>query len=171
MLAVRRGACTAMAADGQVTMNQTVVKSTAVKLRRIYQEQVLTGFAGSGADALTLFERFEKKLEAHSGNLARACLELVKDWRTDKMLRRLEALLLVADREKMFLLSGEGDIIEPEEGLCAIGSGGNVALAAAKALLRKTDLESEAIAREALTIAASIDIYTNQQIQVEVLRA
>lgn len=169
VLAVRKDGKTAMAGDGQVTMNRVIVKHTASKLRRLFEGKVVAGFAGSGADALTLFERFEKKLQSFSGNLPRAALELVKDWRMDKALRRLEALLLVADKKHMFLLSGGGDIIEPEEGICGIGSGGEIALSAAKAMLRHAHLTAEEIAREALGIAASIDVYTNDQITVEVV--
>jgi ATP-dependent HslUV protease subunit HslV len=171
ILMVRKGGAVAMAGDGQVTLGNSVMKGSARKVRRLYKERVLAGFAGSTADAFTLFERFEAKLEQFSGNLTRSCVELAKDWRTDRTLRRLEALLIVADREVSFLVSGTGDVIEPEEGLLAIGSGGDVARAAAVALLRNTELGAAEIARQALAIAATIDIYTNEQIVVEELSA
>ena len=169
ILMVRRGGTVAMAGDGQVTLGNSVMKGSARKVRRLYKERVLAGFAGSTADAFTLFERFEGKLEQFSGNLTRSCVELAKDWRTDRTLRRLEALLIVADHEVSFLVSGTGDVIEPEEGLLAIGSGGDVARAAAVAMLRNTDLTATEIARQALSIAATIDIYTNDQLVVEEL--
>jgi len=169
ILMVRKDGAVAMAGDGQVTLGNSVMKGSARKVRRLYKERILAGFAGSTADAFTLFERFEAKLEQFSGNLTRACVELAKDWRTDRTLRRLEALLIVADREVSFLVSGTGDVIEPEEGLLAIGSGGDVARAAAMALLRNTDLAAAEIARQALSIAGAIDIYTNDQIVVEEL--
>jgi ATP-dependent HslUV protease subunit HslV len=169
ILMVRKDGAVAMAGDGQVTLGSSVMKGSARKVRRLYKERVLAGFAGSTADAFTLFERFEAKLEQFSGNLTRSCVELAKDWRTDRALRRLEALLIVADREVSFLVSGTGDVIEPEEGLLAIGSGGDIARAAAMALLRNTELAAAEIARQALSIAAAIDIYTNEQIVVEEL--
>jgi len=167
ILMVRTAVAVAMAGDGQVTLGNSVMKGSACKVRRLYKERVIAGFAGSTADAFTLFERFETKLEEHHGKLTRACVELAKAWRTDRALRRLEALLLVADAEASLLVSGTGDVIEPEEGLLAIGSGGDVARAAASALLRHTQLGAAEVAREALTIAAAIDIYTNDRIVVE----
>lgn len=169
VLAIRRQAGVVMAADGQVTMGQTVVKAGANKLRRLYNGQVLAGFAGSTADAFTLFERLEGKLEAFAGNLTRAAVELAKDWRTDKVLRRLEALLLAADKDNLLIISGSGDVIDPEEGVAAIGSGGPFALAAARALIKKTELTPEEIAREAMDIAADICIYTNHEVRLESL--
>jgi ATP-dependent HslUV protease subunit HslV len=169
ILAVRhRGGC-AVAGDGQVTLGQTVVKHTARKVRRLAGGSVLAGFAGSTADALALFTRFESKLEEHHGSLERAAVELSKDWRTDRLLRRLEAFLVVADRSASFLLSGAGDVIAPDDGLIAVGSGGPHALAAARALVRHSELEAAQVAREALEIAAGICIYTNTQIVVESL--
>src|SRR4029077_19914128 len=150
-----------MAGDGQVTVGQTIMKSNARKLRRLYQDRVLAGFAGAGADALTLFERFEAKLQHVNGNLRRAAVELAKDSRTDRLLRRLEALLVVADRESSLIVSGTGDVIEPEDGVCAIGSGGNFALAAARALVRHADLDARGVVEEAMRIAAAICVYTN----------
>jgi len=167
ILMVRTAVAVAMAGDGQVTLGNSVMKGSACKVRRLYKERVIAGFAGSTADAFTLFERFETKLEEHHGKLTRACVELAKAWRTDRALRRLEALLLVADAEASLLVSGTGDVIEPEEGLLAIGSGGDVARAAASALLRHTQLGAAEVAREALTIAAAIDIYTDDRIVVE----
>jgi len=170
ILAVRRGGQTAVAGDGQVTVQQTVVvKSNARKIRRLYKGQVLAGFAGASADALALFEKFEGKLEAAHGNLARAVVELAKDWRLDRALRRLEALMIVADRERIFLVSGTGEVLEAEDGVMAIGSGGAYALAAARALLKHTDLPASEIAREAMEIAADICVYTNDAIVVELL--
>jgi len=169
ILMVRKDGAVAMAGDGQVTLGNSVMKGSARKVRRLYKERVVAGFAGSTADAFTLFERFETKLEQFSGNLTRACVELAKDWRTDRTLRRLEALLIVADQEVSFLVSGTGDVIEPEEGLLAIGSGGDIARAAAMALLRNTDLAAAEVARQALSIAGAIDIYTNDHIVVEEL--
>jgi len=167
ILMVRTDAAVAMAGDGQVTLGNSVMKGSARKVRRLYKDRVIAGFAGSTADAFTLFERFETKLEEHHGKLTRACVELAKAWRTDRALRRLEALLLVTDAEASLLVSGTGDVIEPEEGLLAIGSGGDVARAAATALLRHTELSAAEVAREALSIAGMIDIYTNDQIVVE----
>ena len=169
ILSVRRGHQVAMGGDGQVTLGHTVMKSNAVKVRRMYHERVLAGFAGSTADAFTLFERFEGKLEAHHGNLKRAAVELAKDWRTDRALRRLEALLAVADSEVSLILSGNGDVIEPENGLIAIGSGGPYAQAAARALSEHTDKDPVSVVHEGLDIAAEICIYTNQNRTVEVL--
>lgn len=167
VLAIRYAGGVVMAADGQVTMGNTVVKAGANKLRRLYHDQVLAGFAGATADAFTLFERLEGKLEAYAGNLTRSAVELAKDWRTDKVLRQLEALLLAADKEKLLIISGSGDVIDPEEGIAAIGSGGPFALAAARALVGNTTLGPEEIAREAMRIAADICIYTNHQVKVE----
>jgi len=166
---VRRGEQVAMAGDGQVTLGNTIMKHSACKLRQMYDGRVLAGFAGSTADAFTLFEKFEGKLQEHRGNLARAAVELAKDWRTDRILRRLEALLIVADREATLILSGAGDVIEPESGIAAIGSGGPYAQAAARALLENTDLPAAEVARAALSIAADICVYTNNQISVEKL--
>lgn len=171
VIAVRRNGQTALAADGQVTVGDVVMKSTARKLRTLRDGTIATGFAGSTADALTLFDRFEQQLDRVQGNLRRAAIELGKDWRADKYLRRLEALLLVADAEQMFVLSGDGDVIEPDEGVTAIGSGGNYAQAAARALLRFTDLDATTIARSALEIAASLCIYTNDHMMVVTLGA
>ncbi|ADN01852.1 ATP-dependent protease subunit HslV [Spirochaeta thermophila] len=169
VIAVRRNGVVAMAGDGQVTMGTTIMKGNARKVRTLYDGRVLVGFAGATADAFTLFERFEGKLKEFSGDVLRSAVALAKDWRTDRMLRRLEALLLVADRERMLLLSGTGDVVEPEDGVLAIGSGGPYAHAAAKALLAHTDLSARRIAEESLRIAASICIYTNEQIIVEEL--
>jgi ATP-dependent HslUV protease subunit HslV len=171
VVCVRRGARVAMAADGQVTLGATVLKRTARKVRRLRDGKVLAGFAGATADAFTLLERFEAKLEAHRANLHRAAVELAKDWRTDKYLRRLEAMLLVADEEATLLLSGTGDVVEPEEGLVAIGSGGPYALAAGLALLEHTELGAAEVARAALKAAARICIYTNEQVELEELGA
>jgi ATP-dependent HslUV protease subunit HslV len=166
---VRRGNQVVMAGDGQVTMGNTVMKSNARKVRRLYKNQVIAGFAGGTADAFTLFERFEGKLEKHSGHLVRAAVEMAKDWRTDRMLRRLEALLAIADARDSLLISGNGDVIEPEHGLIAIGSGGPFAQAAALSLLKHTELDAETIARSALETAAGICIYTNSNITIETL--
>jgi ATP-dependent HslUV protease, peptidase subunit HslV len=160
---------TVLAADGQVTFGTTVIKGTAKKVRTLFQGKVLAGFAGGTADAFTLFERFEKKLEKFSGDLVRASVELAKDWRTDRNLRRLEALLIVADRQKQFILSGSGDVIEPDEGVSAIGSGGPFAKCAALALKRHSNLSAEEIVREAMSIAAGICIYTNDKVTIEKL--
>lgn len=166
--AVRRGGVCAMAGDGQVTMGESVVmKKTAVKVRRIYKDRVIIGFAGSVADAFSLAERFEGKLEQFSGNLKRAAVELTQDWREDKVLRKLEALLIVADAEELLVLSGSGEVIDPDDGIAAIGSGGNYALAAARALMQNTELSAEEIARRSLGIAAEICVYTNDNITVE----
>lgn len=169
ILAVRRDGKVAIAGDGQVTLGNTVMKKGAVKVRRMGDGKVLAGFAGSTADAFTLFEKFESKLEKYRGNLQRAAVELAKDWRTDKILRRLEALLIVVDKEHSLILSGSGDVIEPEGGAAAIGSGGPFALSAARALLQHSNLDAKTIATEAMKIAAEICIYTNENITVEEL--
>ena len=166
VLAVRRNGKVAMGGDGQVTIGSTVIKHTAKKVRTLSHGKVIAGFAGSTADAFTLFERFEKKLDQHQGNLARAAVELAKDWRTDRVLRRLEALMAVADQDGLFLISGTGDVLEPEGGVLAIGSGGPYASAAAMALIDHTDLAAAELVREALIIAARICIYTNEEITV-----
>ena len=163
---VRKNNEVVVAGDGQVSMGNTVVKSTASKVRKIEKRDVVAGFAGSTADALTLFERLEAKLEQHAGNLSRAAVELAKDWRTDKYLRRLEALMAVADKEKSFIISGTGDVLEPEDNIIAIGSGGNYALAAAKVLI-KNDLSAEEVARQAIKIASEICVFTNNNITIE----
>jgi ATP-dependent HslUV protease, peptidase subunit HslV len=164
VVAVRRGGVVAMAGDGQVTMGDTVMKNTAVKIRTMYKDEVLAGFAGAVADALTLFDRFENQLERSSGNVRRAAVDLAKNWRTDRYLRRLEAQLILADASALLLVSGDGEVIEPDGDVLAIGSGGSYALSAAQALLRHTELDAERIARAAMEIAASICIYTNDQI-------
>jgi ATP-dependent HslUV protease subunit HslV len=169
ILAVRRDGRAAIAGDGQVTLGQTVMKHTARKLRRLHNGQVLAGFAGSAADGLALFSRFEAKIEEYRGSLERAAVELSKEWRTDRVLRRLEAFLVVSDREASFLLSGAGDVIAPDDGIVAVGSGAPYALAAARALVRHTDMDAGALALEAMKIAAQICIYTNDAITVETL--
>lgn len=169
ILSVRRNGRVVIGGDGQVTLGNTVIKANARKVRRLYQDQILAGFAGGTADAFALFERLEGKLEKHQGNLTRAAVELAKDWRTDRMLRRLEALLAVADRNASLIISGNGDVIEPEGGLIAIGSGGPFAQAAARALLDSTELDARAIAERALAIAADICIYTNRSLTIEEL--
>ncbi|TVQ26683.1 MAG: ATP-dependent protease subunit HslV [Spirochaetaceae bacterium] len=169
VVAVQKDGKTAMAADGQVTLGETVMKGNARKVRTVYDNSILVGFAGGTADAFTLFERFEAKVKEYSGDLMRAAVELAKEWRTDRMLRRLEALLLVANRERMFLISGNGDVIEPEEGVLAIGSGGSYAQAAARAYLDGSDLTAGEIAERSLRIAGSICIYTNTNVIVEEL--
>lgn len=170
ILAVKKDGKVAMAGDGQVTQGQSVVmKHTARKVRRMYHDKIIAGFAGSTADAFTLFERFEKKLEEQQGNLLRSAVEIAKDWRMDKYLRRLEAMLMVADKENILLLTGTGDVIDPDDGVAAIGSGGSYAMAAARALMRHSDLDAEQIAREAMAIAADICVYTNSNLTVEVL--
>ena len=171
VLAVRRGGEVALAADGQVTLGNTVMKGPARKVRRLHHGAVLTGFAGSTADAFTLFERFEGKLKEFGGNLRRAAVELAKDWRTDRMLRRLEALLIVANSVETLVISGSGDVIEPDHGVAAIGSGGKFAESAALALMRHSDLDAETIATEAMKVAADICIYTNDHFTVETLEA
>lgn len=169
ILCVRRDGKVAIASDGQVSLEKTVMKNTAKKVRRLVEGQVLAGFAGSTADAFTLFERFEAKLKEHQKNMARACVELGKDWRTDRFLRRLEALLIVADKEKTFILSGAGDVIEPDYGIAAVGSGGPYAFAAARALMAHTQLSARDVVHQSLTIAGEIDIYTNANISIEEL--
>ncbi len=169
ILSVRRGALVALGGDGQVTLGNVVVKASARKVRRLYQDRILAGFAGGTADAFTLFERFEAKLEKHQGNLTRSAVELAKDWRTDRMLRRLEAMLALADHETSLIVTGNGDVLEPEQGLIAIGSGGPYAQAAAKALLDNTDLAPAEIVKRALSIAGDLCIYTNQQHTIETI--
>jgi ATP-dependent HslUV protease subunit HslV len=169
ILAVRHRDRAVLAGDGQVTLGQTVVKQTARKLRRLYNDRVLAGFAGSAADSFALVERFESKLEQYRGNLGRAAVELAKDWRSDRILRRLEAMMIVVDKTSTFVLSGTGDVIEPDDGIVGIGSGGAFAVAAAKALAQNTDLDAKAIALKAMAIAADICIYTNTNIVVEEL--
>ncbi|MEZ0239140.1 MAG: ATP-dependent protease subunit HslV [Methylophilaceae bacterium] len=169
ILSVRRGNQVAMGGDGQVTLGNVVVKATARKVRRLYNGQILAGFAGGTADAFTLFERFEAKLEKHQGHLLKSAVELAKDWRTDRMLRRLEAMLTVADKESSLIITGNGDVLEPEYGLLAIGSGGAYAQAAARALLDHTDLPPAEIVKQALVIAGDICIYTNQSHTIETL--
>ena len=169
VIAVRHGGKVAMAGDGQVSFNNMVLKHGARKVRRIYHDQILAGFAGAAADAFALFTKFEAKLEEYRGNLPRAAVELAKDWRTDRVLRRLEALLAVADLEHSFIVSGTGDVIEPDDGIIGIGSGGGFALSAARALIKHSDLSARDIVAEAMHIAAEICIYTNTQITVEEL--
>ena len=169
VLAARHRGQVAIAGDGQVTIGNTVVKAGARKVRKLYHDRVLAGFAGAAADAFTLFARFEARLEEHRGNLSRAAIELAKDWRTDRVLRRLEALLGVADRDHLLIVSGTGDIIEPDDGLLGIGSGGPYALAAARALIAHSDLDAKTIVTESMRVAAGICIYTNDHISVEVL--
>lgn len=170
ILCVRRDRAVAMGSDGQVTVGTTIMKSNAKKLRRMHQDRVLAGFAGATADAFTLFEKFETKLDEYRGNLTRAAVELAKDWRTDRVLRRLEALLAVADFEHSFVISGNGDVVEPEDGILAIGSGGPYALAAARALLSHSGLEARRIVEAAMEIAGGIDIYTNRELVIEELK-
>ena len=169
ILALRHGGVVVMAGDGQVTFGQTVMKHAARKVRRIFGDKVLAGFAGAGADAFTLFEKFEAQLQQHNGNLRRAAVELAKEWRTDRVLRRLEALLVAADRETLLVLSGSGDVIEPDDDVISIGSGGNFALAAAKVLMKHSQLDARAIAGEAMAVAASLCIYTNGHVTIEEL--
>ena len=169
ILCVRKANNVAMGSDGQVTVGTTVMKHNAKKLRRMFQGQILAGFAGATADAFTLFEKFEGRLEEYRGNLTRAAVELAKDWRTDRVLRRLEALLAVADHDHSFIISGNGDVVEPEDGMLAIGSGGSYALAAARALFAHSTLEARDIVEESMRIAGGIDIYTNQEIVIEEL--
>ena len=169
ILAVRHNGRAVLAGDGQVTLGDTVVKQTARKIRRLYNDKVLAGFAGSAADSFALFARFEAKLEQYRGNIERSAVELAKDWRTDRILRRLEAMLIVLDPRSTFLLSGNGDLIEPDDGIVGIGSGGGYALAAARALARHTSLDARAIAETAMTVAAGICIYTNANITIEEL--
>ena len=169
IVSVRRGAQVALGGDGQVTLGNIVVKSSARKVRKLHHDRVLAGFAGATADAFTLFERFEAKLEKHQGHLVRAAIELTKDWRTDRVLRRLEAMLAIADREASLIISGNGDVLEPEQGIIAIGSGGPYAQAAAKALLDHTELPAAEVVKKALEIAGDLCIYTNQRHIVETL--
>ncbi|NCO84165.1 MAG: HslU--HslV peptidase proteolytic subunit [Nitrospirae bacterium CG_4_10_14_3_um_filter_44_29] len=170
ILCVRRDGKVTIAGDGQVTMGNTVLKHNAKKIRTMYDNKIIAGFSGATADAFTLFERFEAKIESYRGNITRAAVELAKDWRTDKMLRRLEALLLIADKEHTFIISGTGDVIEPEEGIAAIGSGGPYAQAAAKALFENTNLSAREIVEKSMKIASNICIYTNENITVEELQ-
>ena len=170
IVSARRDGKVALGGDGQVTLGNVVIKATARKVRRLYHDKILAGFAGGTADAFTLFERFEAKLEKHQGNLLRSAVELAKDWRTDRYLRRLEAMMIVADKEVSLVLTGTGDVLEPEGGLMGIGSGGNYALAAARALI-DTDLDAETIVRKAMAIAADICVYTNRNVTVETLKA
>jgi ATP-dependent HslUV protease subunit HslV len=169
ILALRHKDRVVIAGDGQVTLNDTVVKARAQKVRRMMDGKVVAGFAGSAADGMTLFDRFEGKLNEYSGNLTRAVVELAKDWRTDKVLRRLEALMVVADKERLFLLSGNGDVIEPDGGVVGIGSGGSYALAAARALLRHTELSTREIVEQSMSIAAELCVYTNEMLSIEEL--
>jgi ATP-dependent HslUV protease subunit HslV len=169
VLSIRRNNSVVLAGDGQVTLGESVIKHTAKKIRRLYNDKILAGFAGSTADAFTLFSRFEGKLEQYHGNLGRSAVELAKDWRTDKFLRHLEALLLVCDKEQTFLLSGQGDVIEPDGGVAAIGSGGPYAQAAAQALITHTELPARTIAEEAMKIAGKMCIYTNDAVTIEEL--
>ena len=169
VLAVRHEGKTVMASDGQVTVGGTIMKQSAKKIRKLYNDKILAGFAGSAADSFALFSRFEAKLEQYRGNLERSAVELAKDWRSDRLLRRLEAMLIVMDATKTFLLSGNGDLIEPDDGIIAIGSGGSYALAAAKALARHTNLDALTIAAQSMEIASSICIYTNDVITIEEL--
>jgi ATP-dependent HslUV protease subunit HslV len=169
IVSVRRAGKVALGGDGQVTLGNVVIKAGARKVRRLYHDRILAGFAGGTADAFTLFERFEAKLDKHQGNLMRSAVELAKDWRTDRILRRLEAMLAVADRTASLIITGAGDVLEPEHDLVAIGSGGPYAQAAARALLEETELDAEAIVRKSLAIAADLCIYTNQNVAVEVL--
>lgn len=171
ILLVRRGNQVVIGGDGQVSLGQTVMKGNARKVRRLFSDKVIAGFAGGTADAFTLFERFEGKLEKHSGNLVRAAVEMAKDWRTDRVLRRLEAMLVVADKQSSLLISGNGDVIEPEHNVAAIGSGGPYAQAAARALLENTELDARVIVERALTIAADICVYTNHHLTLEELEA
>ena len=169
ILLVRRGNQVVIGGDGQVSLGQTVMKGNARKVRRLFSDKVIAGFAGGTADAFTLFERFEGKLEKHSGNLVRAAVEMAKDWRTDRVLRRLEAMLVVADRQSSLLISGNGDVIEPEHNVAAIGSGGPFAQAAARALMENTELDARTIVERAMTIAADICVYTNHHLTLEEL--
>ncbi|MDO8330071.1 MAG: ATP-dependent protease subunit HslV [Fluviicoccus sp.] len=170
IVCVRRGNSVALGGDGQVSLGNTIIKGTARKVRRLYHNQVIAGFAGGTADAFTLFDHFESKLEKHGGQLIRAAVELAKDWRTDRTLRRLEAMLIVADKTAAFIITGSGDVLEPEHGVLAIGSGGNYAQAAARALSDNTDLDAETIVRKSLAIAGDICVYSNQNHIVEVIQ-
>jgi ATP-dependent HslUV protease, peptidase subunit HslV len=169
IIAIRHGGKVVMAGDGQVSLGQTVMKHSARKVRKLYHDRVIAGFAGATADAFTLFEKFEAKLEQFNGNLKRAAVELAKDWRTDRVLRRLEALLVIADTSDLLVVSGSGDVVEPDDGLIAIGSGGNYALAAARVLVKHTELDARTIAEEAMRVAAGICVYTNDQLTFEEL--
>jgi len=169
IISARRGNKVALGGDGQVTLGNVVIKASARKVRRLYHDRILAGFAGGTADAFTLFERFEGKLEKHQGHLMRSAVELAKDWRTDRALRRLEAMLAVADKDVSLIITGQGDVLEPEQGLVAIGSGGSYALSAARALLENTDMDPETIVRKSLGIAADLCIYTNTHITVETI--
>jgi ATP-dependent HslUV protease, peptidase subunit HslV len=169
IIGVRRNGKVAMASDGQVTMGETIVKQTAKKVRKLHDDKVLVGFAGATADAFTLFERFEQKLDEYSGNLPRAVVELAKDWRTDRVLRKLEALLGIMDSQNSFIVSGSGDVIEPDDGIVAVGSGGPYALTAARLLLKHTELPADKISREAIAAAAAVCVYTNTEITVEAI--
>jgi len=169
ILGVKRGDQLAVGGDGQITVEKTVVKHSAKKVRRLYQDKVVVGFAGAAADAVALFEKLEGKLEASRGHLLRAAYELAKDWRTDRVLRRLEALLVAADKDRLLIISGNGDVIEPDDGIAAVGAGAPYAVAAARALLRNTEMSAEQIVREAMAITASIDIYTNDQVTIETI--
>jgi ATP-dependent HslUV protease, peptidase subunit HslV len=171
ILVVKKGNQVSMGGDGQVTLGSAVMKGTAKKVRRLYQDKVITGFAGSTADAFALLDRFEAKLEKHQGILTRAAIELAKDWRSDRVLRRFEAMLLVADAEKIYIITGNGDVLEPEHGVAAIGSGGNFAHAAALALLQNSDLDAATIVKKALTIAGDLCIYTNHNTTIEVIES
>ncbi|MBK6972310.1 MAG: ATP-dependent protease subunit HslV [Candidatus Methylophosphatis roskildensis] len=171
ILSVRRGTSVALGGDGQVTLGNIVIKASARKVRRLYQDKILAGFAGGTADAFTLFERFESKLDKHQGNLLRSAVELAKDWRTDRMLRRLEAMLAVADRTSSLVITGNGDVLEPEQGIVAIGSGGPYAQAAARALLENSEFPPAEIVRKSLTIAGDLCIYTNQSHVIETLES
>ncbi|HEX5360012.1 MAG TPA: ATP-dependent protease subunit HslV [Fluviicoccus sp.] len=170
IVCVRRGNSVALGGDGQVSLGNTIIKGTARKVRRLYHNQVIAGFAGGTADAFTLFDHFEAKLEKHGGQLIRAAVELAKDWRTDRTLRRLEAMLIVADKTASFIITGTGDVLEPEHGVLAIGSGGNYALSAARALSDNTELDAETIVRKSLAIAGDICVYSNQNHIVEVIQ-
>jgi ATP-dependent HslUV protease subunit HslV len=169
IIGVRRDGAVAMTGDGQVSLGETVMKHKARKIRKIYGDRIVAGFAGASADALTLFDKFESKCQEYKGNLTRAVVELAKEWRTDKILRRLEALLVVMDKEHSFIISGTGEVIEPDDGIVAIGSGGGYALAAARALLKFSDLDAKAVAEEAIRLASEICVYTNDQTTTEVL--
>jgi len=171
IVSIRRGNMVAVGGDGQVTLGHTIMKGNAKKVRRLYKEKIIAGFAGGTADAFTLFERFESKLETHQGNLVRSAVELAKDWRTDRMLRRLEAMLIVADKHASLIISGNGDVIEPENGVIAIGSGGPYAKSAAIALLDHTELDAKTITEKSLQIAASVCIYTNLNFTIETLNS
>lgn len=169
IIGIHRNGRTAICGDGQVSMGETIVKAKAVKIRRIYQDQVAVGFAGATADAFTLFEKFEEQLQANKGNLRKAAVDLAKEWRQDKYLRRLEALLIAGDKSGILMISGAGDVMEPDDGVIAIGSGGNYALSAARALMRNTNLSEETIVKESMQIASEICVYTNDQFVMELL--